>query len=224
MIDSILWEHIISTLKSKIVSALVARDFDTLANMALQDRRVFTKLMALALDKEDVTCWYAIEGMGVCARAVSRKDPAIVRNLVQRIIWSAREESGGMGWSAPELLAEIACASPKQFADIPPIVVSLHSEDEEKVFLKGVLWAIRRMAEAGIRQVPGAEEVVLKSLGDPDPVVRGLAVRAAYKAEIDGAIELIKGMTDDQESFIIYEDGRMLQKTVESEIKAAAGM
>lgn len=177
-------ECTISTLKSKIIDTLAAGDFDQIARMAVEDQRVFGKLIALAYGKDDVLCHRAIEAMGFCARAVARENPARVRNVVQRLIWSAREESGGMGWSAPELLAEIASASPQLFADIPPIIVSLHSEDEEKVFLKGVLWAIARMADAGIRSVPGSEEVVLKSLADADPLVRELAVTAAHKAEI----------------------------------------
>ena len=162
-----------------MIDALASGDYDEVAELAMENKRVFGKLVALAYDKQDVLCWRAIEAMGVCAKVVAAEDAARVRNVVQRLIWSAREESGGMGWSAPELLAEIVCASPKQFADIPPIIVSLHSEDEEKVFLKGVLRAIGRMGGCGVRDIPGAEEVVLAGLGDEDPQVRGLAAIAA---------------------------------------------
>lgn len=204
----------ISSLKNKITAALATRDYDEVARLAVSDRRALTKLVALAyIDKDDVMCWRAIEAMGAAA-AIAKKDPQRVRNLVQRILWSAREESGGMGWSAPELLAEIASASPRQFADIPPIIVSLHVEDEEKVFLKGVLWAIARMAEAGITEVPGAEEVVLRALEDSDPQVRGLAARAAVLASIGAAASKLKDLAGDEGRFVIYRDGDMEEESL----------
>lgn len=197
-----------------MLTALAAGDYDEVARMAQDNQRVFGKLISFAFDKEDVLCWHAIAAMGVCAAAVAKNDVSRVRNVVQRLIWSAREESGGMGWSAPELLAQIACASPRHFPDIPPIIVSLHVEDEEKVFLKGVLWAIARMGAADIRDVPGAAEVVLSSLEDSDPQVRGLAVRAAIEAGIEGTSERLQALADDQGRLMIFESGRLKQKTV----------
>jgi hypothetical protein len=118
-----------------------------------------------------------------------------------------------MGWSAPELLAEIVIGAPKWFPDIPPIIMSLHSEDEEKVFLKGVLWAAGRLAEAGITDVAGCEEVVRAALGHEDPEVRGLAVWAAARAGID-AVQQIGVMTGDAGEVTIYEDGELVEYTV----------
>lgn len=197
-----------------MLRALAAGDYSEVARMAADNQRVFGKLIAFTFDKEDVLCWHAIAAMGVCAAAVCKSDVSRVRNVVQRLIWSAREESGGMGWSAPELLAEIACASPIQFPDIPPIIVSLYVEDEEKVFLKGVLWAIARMGAAGIQEVPGAAEVVTSSLDDSDPQVRGLAVRAAIEARIEGTAKRLQELVGDPGRLMIFESGRLKQKTV----------
>jgi len=133
--------------------------------------------------------------------------------VVQRILWSAREESGGMGWSAPELLAEISIAAPRYFPDIPPIIVSLHSEDEEKVFLKGVLRAIGRMGESGITDVTGGNDVIRNSLGHDDPTVRGLAIWAASRAEID-VQDTISAMTGDDGELSLYDGGELVLTTV----------
>ena len=125
------------SLKNELKQALLAGDHARVAELAIADKRTFGKLVALAYNKDELLCWRAIEAIGAAAAAVAKEDQASVRNAVQRILWSAREESGGMGWSAPELLAEIAIAAPRYFPDIPPIIISLHSEDEERVFLKG---------------------------------------------------------------------------------------
>jgi hypothetical protein len=209
------------TKNEEIVAALTERNYARVAELAKSDRRVLTRLMGMAFNKEDVLAWRAIEAMGVCAQSLARLHPERMRNLAQRILWSAREESGGMGWSAPELLAEIASASPKRFADIPPIIVSLHSEDEEKVFLKGVLWAIARMAKAGIREIPGAEELVAASLEDRDDQIRGMAVIAATQAGMETLSPEIRKLADDSARFTIYMDGNFAEVTI---AEAVAGM
>lgn len=201
------------SLKNEIKQALLASDYGHVAELALSERRTFGKLMALAYNKDDLLCWRAIEATGAAAAAVARGDQAAVRNVVQRILWSAREESGGMGWSAPELLAEIVIAAPRSFTDIPPIIISLHSEDEEKVFLKGVLRAAGRMGEAGITGITGCDELIRKSLRHEDPVVRGLAVWAASRSGFDDR-GIIGSLTGDSGELTIYENGELVRRTV----------
>lgn len=201
------------SLKNELLQTLLERDHDQIARLARSDKRTFGKLIAFAYNKDGLLCWRAIEAMGAAARAVAANDKATVRNVAQRILWSAREESGGMGWSAPELLAEIAIAAPKAFPDIPPIIISLHSEDEEKVFLKGVLRAAGRMGEAGITDVAGSEELIRKSLSHDDPAVRGLAVWAAARAGVD-AREVISRLIEDEGGLQLYEGGQLVDTTV----------
>src|SRR5665811_1274718 len=201
------------SLKNELKQALLAGDYARVAELASADKRTFGKLVALAYNKDELLCWRAIEAIGAAAAAVAKENQASVRNAVQRILWSAREESGGMGWSAPELLAEIAIAAPRNFPDIPPIIISLHSEDEEKVFLKGVLRAAGRMGEAGITDVTGGNDVIRNSLGHDDPTVRGLAIWAASRAEID-VQDTISAMTGDDGELSLYDGGELVLTTV----------
>ena len=208
-------------MKKDIREALEASDYERVAALAVSNRRAFGVLTAFANDKDDIFCWRAIEAMGHAARAVDPDRPEILRNVVQRLIWSAREESGGMGWSAPELLAEIVCARPHVFADVPPIIVSLHSEDEENVFRRGVLWAIGRMAAAGIRDIPGSREILLESLGNRDTAVRGLAAWALARTRSSGMSVKLKEISDDPAIFRVYEDGELREATVGGMARAA---
>jgi hypothetical protein len=202
-----------ASLKNELKQALLGGNYGRVAELARKDKRTFGKLISLAYNKDELICWRAIEAIGPAAAAVSRENRAAVRNVVQRLLWSAREESGGMGWSAAELLAEIVIAAPKAFPDIPPIIVSLHSEDEEKVFLKGVLWAIGRMGEADIIGVAGSDKVIRDSLRHDDPEVRGMAVWAATRAGVD-TTEIVGGLTGDENELTIYEDGELVRRTV----------
>ncbi|MDO8735867.1 MAG: hypothetical protein Q7K29_02135 [Thermoleophilia bacterium] len=202
-----------TSLKNELKNALLAEDYGRVATLAQKDKRTFGKLVALAYNKDDLLCWRAIEAMGAAAAAVAPDNRETVRNVVQRILWSAREESGGMGWSAPELLAEIAIAAPRYFPDIPPIIISLHADDEEKVFLKGVLRATGRMGEAGITGIPDCDDVIRMSLRHEDPEVRGLAVWAASRAGVE-ANDTIRAMTGDDSELRLYEEGELVMTTV----------
>ncbi len=206
-----------ASLKVAVKGALETADFARIERLALESRKVFSILISLAYDKEDLLCWRAIEAMGRAAGAVAKKDPSAVRNVVQRLIWSVSEESGGIGWSAPEMLGEIVINSPQAFADIPPLILSFH---EEESFLKGVLWAVGRLSSAGIDGMRGSFDVVVKALNHDDPSVRGLALHALSGLGVKGVEERVKEMFHDEGRCVIYEN----QELVEAKVSDIARM
>ncbi|GBE58184.1 hypothetical protein BMS3Abin01_01116 [bacterium BMS3Abin01] len=211
-----------ASLKKDIKQALAVADYDRVAQLALENRKVFTILISLSFNKDDLGSWRAIEAMGVAAGRVTREqDTTMVRNAIRRIIWSAREESGGMGWSAPELLGEIVRSTPQPYSDLPTILLSFHEEDEEGIFRRGVLWALGRMAEAGVNDVEGSRQLLLASLEDGDPRTRGMAAWAAVRLGYREAASGLKTLRDDQNRFRVYEDGELLEKTVGQSAAAA---
>jgi hypothetical protein len=201
----------LASLKEEIKKALLERDFEEVAQRSLLDKKVFRVLISLAYDKEDLLCWRAIEAMGKAAGAIAERDPSVVRDIVQRLLWSVREESGGIGWSAPEMMAEIAINSPVICADIPPIILSFH---EEESFLKGVLWAMGRTLHAGLNGTEGVYEVARGALDHKDPSVRGLALRAIPEPRIAENTDAIRDMTHDEGRFALYEDHELVETRV----------
>jgi hypothetical protein len=201
----------LASLKEEIKKALLEKDFERIARLALADRKVLRMLISLAYDKEDLLCWRAIEAMGKAAGAVAEKDPAAVRDIVQRLIWSVREESGGIGWSAPEMLGEIVINSQLTCADIPPIIFSFH---EEASFLKGVLWAMGRIVHAGVTGTEAAYEIAKEALNHKDPSVRGLALRAIPGDRVAETADRIKGMMYDEGRCTLYEGHELVETRV----------
>lgn len=200
-----------ASLKAAVKEALEAADFAQVERLALENRKVFSILVSLAYDKEGLLCWRAIEAMGRAAGAVAKKDPSTVRNVVQRLIWSISDESGGIGWSAPEMLGEIVINSPQTFADILPLILSFH---EEESFLKGVLWALGRISSAGIDGVRSSLDIVVKALDHDDPSVRGLALHVLSGFGIDGVKERVKKMVGDEGRCVIYENHELVEEKV----------
>lgn len=208
-------------LKKDIKESLKKKDFESVVRRAVNDKKVFRILISLSYDKEDLLCWRAIEAMGKAAGAVAERDPSAVRNVVQRLIWSMSEESGAIGWSAPEMLGEIVRNSPRAFADIPSIILSFR---EEEMFLKGILWAIVRIA--GIVETPlrGADELALECLGHEDAGVRGLALMALSQMRIGRARDSIEAMGSDAARFRTYEDGELREREVREMAAIALGV
>ena len=196
-------------LKEEIRGALLERDFARVVQRALENKKVFSILISFTYDKESIVCWRAIEAMGKAAGAVAGKDPSTVRNIVQRLLWSMGEESGGIGWSAAEMLGEIVINAPETCRDLPPILLSF--KDEES-FLPGVLWSIGRIAGAGMNNGEGAEELVIQSLSHRSPLVRGLALSAVSAFNIMS--DKVKSLIRDSERFRVYEECELVEKTV----------
>jgi hypothetical protein len=91
-----------------------------------------------------MTTWKAIETMGAIARGASPEQMVVLRETIRRLIWSMTDESGGIGWSAPEMMGEIIRNNPGEFLDLVPILWSFR---EEELFTASVLWAMGRIAE-----------------------------------------------------------------------------
>ncbi len=198
-------------LKQEIRDALLHADFDRVVQFALKNVKVFSALISLSFDKEDPLSWRAIEAMGMSSGAVAKSDPAIVRNVVQRLLWSMRDESGAIGWNAPEMLAEIVVHSPDLFADIPPVILSFYEED---VFLRGVIWAMGRIAGSGVDPGHNTSDLIMQGLDHRDPSVRGVAVWAGLQLKDEKIKEKIRTMTNDDGRFTIYENYALVEKTI----------
>jgi hypothetical protein len=201
----------LASLKKVVKTALLDGDFDHILQMADQNKRVFGVLISLAYDKDSLVTWRSIEAMGLAVGALAERDTGMARDIIHRLLWLVTEESGSIGWSSPEMLSEIVVHGEGRFDDLPPIIFSLH---EEPPFVRGVLWAMGRLAEAGAAPVEGAAELVNECLGHEDPQVRGLAVWAAGQMGLTDAAERIRELSDDQHLFHLYQDHQLNSVTI----------
>lgn len=198
-------------MKKDIKELLKEKQYDRLVRLSMAGGLSIRDMISLTYDKKSIICWRAIETIGLITKEVTKRNPEIVRNTVGRLLWMIRDESGGIGWSSPEILGEIVRNNPELFSDVAPIIVSFH---DEIMLRTGVLWAIGRMD----RKVKGitkyATAVLIPHLHSPDKVLRGNAALAL--GEI-GALEA-KGelgrLKDDDSYITIYFEGDFNKKTV----------
>ncbi len=157
---------------------LTSYDLGAIAALAEQQRRVLSWLVTLTYEPDPLLSWRAIEAFGVAAAHIAEHDPEFVRVHLRRLLWLLSDESGGIGWRAPELLGDVLHRQPGQFPDFLPLLASLlDMEPEDAIrFRAGWLWAIGRVAEVAPEAMAAALPWVAPCLDDADPQVRGLAV------------------------------------------------
>lgn len=176
--------------RNEIRKHLEENDLQFAVSSLLQDRKTLSVLIRLSYAKDTLVGWRAILAVGIAARELVLTDRAFLREVCRKLLWSLSDESGGIGWSSPELLGEIVSAEPRQFADLIPLIANVY-DIEEKVFRPGVVYALRRIAESDPALVLEHQKVVIASLADTDPLVRvrGLELVGHLWAEATGSKE-----------------------------------
>ncbi len=165
-------------MKQAVTAALEAEDYETVLTLALQSRKVLSVLVRLAYDKETLIGWRAINAIGKVASVFVKSNYDFLRETIRKLLWSLSDESGGIGWAAPEILGEIVSADPVKMADIVPLIVDVYSI-EEKVFRPGVLYALKRIAETSPESASPFQHLILAGLCEKDPLARIYALELA---------------------------------------------
>jgi hypothetical protein len=127
---------------------LVDANFAPILKIAEVKKGILSQLTALTYEEEETISDRAIKATGLAAHVISARDPEYVRNTLLRLFWLLNDESGGIGWRAPELIGEILHHCP-QYNQFFPMLISLLDLEEEDAprFKAGVLWAIGRVAQ-----------------------------------------------------------------------------
>lgn len=197
--------------KKHIIRILEEESFHELSSLSASDHKIVSILISLSYDKKKYPAWRAIEAVGVLSKDIAKRDPEVVRNIVGRLLWMIRDESGGIGWSAPEMLGEIVRNNPVLCADIAPIIVSFH---EEKMLTAGVFRAIGRIGNLNNETTGYAIPIILSYLNSEDVNVRGNAAYALGELGAIGAEFKLKNMKSDNNILDFYENGELQSVTV----------
>jgi len=199
-------EKVIS--KKELITLLDDAAFDEIGQRSAGDKNVVKYLIAVSYDKDDVRTWRAIEAMGHVARH-ARVD--VVRETTRKLLWSMTDESGGIGWSAPEMLGEIVRANPLEYRDLIPLI--WHCQDED-LFRAGAVWGMYRAAQTGKEYVVPVVQGLERLAEDSNPAVRGYAALLADAVDWPARDPLLRKLLNDSSGFSLYRDGVLSRTTV----------
>ena len=201
---------------------LGANDRSSLLGYAFHHKRTLSYLTALTYDRDPLIAWRALDACGrVAEQAAANGDLEWVRNHLRRCQWLLNDESGGIGWRAPEMMGEIVRRLPDALAEFIPLVALLlfDMEDEDAVrFKNGHMWAVGRIAQVRPREVEAGQPWALLALEDRDSQTRGLGVwcLAQFPAELRPA-ELqtcLPALLKDQGQVQIFDGENLVETSV----------
>jgi HEAT repeat protein len=198
-------------LKKEVKDLLEKQRFTEVVRLPHSPHRIFNALISLTYDKTLDIAWRAMEAAGLLSKEIAASDTETVRNIVGRLLWMIRDESGGIGWSVPETLGEIVRNNPVLCADIAPIIASFH---EEKMLTSGVLRAMGRIGKINNDTVGYAIPIIITYINSENTYLRGHAAYALGEMGAIGTVSKLESMVNDDQRINFYEDGELREKTI----------
>ena len=181
-----------------------------------------------------VVRWHAVTCMGDAVARIAADDLEAARIILRRFLWSLNDESGGIGWGAPEAMAECLCRDERLAGEYAHMLVSYMREDGEELcqdgnfiehplLQRGVVWGVGRLAgcRRELLQQLGAGRDLGRYLGADDPALRGLAALAAGRLREATLRPLLEGLRADTAPLSWYDEGALHQTTVGALVRDA---
>ena len=169
--------------KKRVHTLLASADFEKgLESMDIPPAKIISPLLCFLVASDEQTRWRAVRGVGITVSAIASTAPGAAREIMRRLIWSLNDESGGIGWGAPEAMGEIMAENESLAFEYHRILVSYIDEKgnplENDLLERGVLWGIARLAQKRPRLLRDWVDPIAAQLKSSDTVKRGLALKA----------------------------------------------
>lgn len=217
-------------IKQQILALLQEYDLTEIQDelVKLPAKEVINALFAAICRSEERLRWYAVSAMGRAVARLAEEDMEEARIVMRRLLWSLNEESGGIGWGAPEAMAEIFCCHEGLAEEYVHMLLSYMRPDgdgphqegnflEHETLQRGLLWAAGRLAQ-GRRELALAKGMAAdlpQYLHSPDAVVCGLAAWAiGLLGDCCPRLERLHELKTDATQLQLYEEGCFSTVTV----------
>ena len=217
-------------IKQQILDLLQEHDLAEIQRKlsAFPAKEVINALFAAICRSEERLRWHAISTMGSTVARLADEEMEEARIIMRRLLWSLNEESGGIGWGAPESMAEIFCSHEQLAEEYVHLFLSYMRPDGDKPYQegnflehetlqRGLLWAAGRLAQCRreLALAKGMADDLPQYLHSPDAAVCGLAARAiGLLGQCCPRLERLYELKTDATQLRLYEDGAFSSVTV----------
>jgi hypothetical protein len=199
------------SIRKSVEDLLSRRDYALLLDLCEEDKRYWQAVRSRLYDLDEKVRWAAVETV---SRFVQRwwktgKEEK-VRQYIRTLFWSISDESGGIGWSAPQVIAEIIVHIPALIDPYGSMIIA-HSM-EEPPLIKGCLWGIGRLGKSVVEAVDYFHEKVLAVFGIDDTEILGLASWAMGQVGFRPAMPFLEKLSSRSEPVTIYMNGNFVER------------
>ena len=207
-------------LKGNVLALLQSDNFDQALHELLQlpTRQVINPLFSFLLHHDEQVKWRAVSAMGDVVANLAEKDMESARIVMRRLMWILNDESGGIGWGAPEAMGEIISCHEGLAKEYASVLVSYIREDgnflEYEPLQRGAVWGIGRVAQVKPHMIQDAVPHLLLFLESPDGIVRGLAAWTMGLLRARSAQEKLEALVEDDAEVLLYLNRNLVRRTV----------
>lgn len=134
-------------------------------------QRLISSLFSALFSTQDTIHWHAVSCMGEAVSRLAAERMEAARIVMRRLMWSLNDESGGIGWGAPEAMGEIMAWDPSLAREYSSILLSYivpcNGPDnylEYTPLRQGAYWGIARLAQTGPQEVHAWQQSLVHAL------------------------------------------------------------
>ena len=208
--------------KRRIGRLLQSPDLDAIIAelLELPPSVVINPLIGGLCSTNETARWHAIAALGPVVSQLADRDMEAARVVMRRFMWSLNDESGGIGWGAPEAMAEIMSCHDGLADEYAHMLVAYMREDgfylELEQLQRGLMWGLGRLArdKPDLLRSKDAIRHLLSYLDSIDSTVRGLAARTLGLLHAEDSTPLLEKLVDDPAPVRFYMDRCFLDETV----------
>jgi len=202
------------SVKQQVGEFLRKRDYEPLLDLCERDRHFWQEVRFRLYDIDEQLRWPAIEAAAGFMRRwwLSGREEK-VRIYIRTLFWSMSDESGGIGWSAPQTISEIIVNIPEIIDPYGSMMIAYSIE--EPPLMQGGLWGIGRLGRPIYDSVDFLKDKVLAVFQSNSTDVLGIAAWAMGETGFKPAMPFLERLRVHTEPATIYIDGIFYEKAVE---------
>jgi hypothetical protein len=189
----------------------------------LPPRKVLGPLFSLLLAPEPILKWRAVSAFGVIVAKLAEQDLESARVVMRRLMWNLNEESGAIGWGAPESMGESLARCPRLAVEFNRILISYAQEPtsgdgnylDHEPLRRGAYWGMARLADVRPELVRQGVATFLDLLRDDDPQNQALGLWGL--ASVGSGHEVasaVRSLIDDKNVVVLYRDDQLREHIV----------
>ncbi len=182
-------------------------------------------LLAALCSADDDLKWRAVSLLGLVIAWLAEEDMEAARTMMRRLMWSLNDESGGIGWGAPESMAEAMVEREDLADEFSNILISFIAPEgqylEHEPLQRGAVWGLGRLARFRPDLIADAEQYLVPLLGSEDVQVRALSAWALVPLATEKSKDGLEKLTGDDSRVLIYWDGDYMEESIAEMARSA---
>jgi HEAT repeat protein len=184
--------------------------------------RVINPLIGALCSNDERVRWHAVTALGPIVADLADRDMEGARVVMRRFMWSLNDESGGIGWGAPEAMGEIMACHAGLAQEYAHVLVAFMRQEgfflELELLQRGLMWGLGRLAQVrpSLLRERNAAAYLLPYLDSSDGPVRGLAAWALGLLKAAAAVSGLKKLRSDSAAVHHYINRTFADETVGS--------